>query len=57
VECAQLLNDASEVKLLKSVPEAAYGSMSETRDASQLTLEVPVKKPNVAVPVIEIFLK
>ena len=33
VEYAQLLNDASEVKLLRSVPEAAYGSMSEEREA------------------------
>ena len=57
VEYAQLLNDASEVKLLKRVPEAAYGSMSESRDANLLTLEVPVKKPNVTVPVIELFLR
>ena len=57
VEYAQLLNDASEVKLLRSVPEAAYGSMSEEREASTLTLELPVKKPDVTVAVIEIFLK
>ena len=57
VEYAQLLNDASEIKLLRSVPEAAYGSMSEEREASTLTLELPVKKPDVTVPVIEIFLK
>ena len=57
VEYAQLLNDASEIKLLKSVPEAAYGSMSESRDSSLLTLELPVKKPNATIPVIELFLK
>ncbi len=57
IEYAQLLNDASEVKLHKHVPEAEYGSMKETRDADLLTIEVPVKKPNVTVPVIEIFLK
>lgn len=57
VEYAQLLNDASEIKRLASVPEAAYGSMSEERESSLLTLELPVQKPNVTVPVIELFLK
>ena len=57
IEYAQLLNDASEVKMLSSVPEAAYGSMSEEREATLLTLELPVQKPNVTVPVIELFLK
>jgi len=56
-EYAQLLNDASEIKMLSSVPEAAYGSMSEEREAALLTLELPVQKPNVTVPVIELFLK
>ena len=56
VEYAQLLNDASEVKMLHSVPEAAYGSMTETREASLLTLELPVKKPAATIPVIELFL-
>ena len=57
VEYAQLLNDASEIKMLSRVPEAAYGSMTEEREATLLTLELPVKKPNVTVPVIELFLK
>ncbi len=57
VEYAQLLNDASEIKMLKRVPEASYGAMQESREASLLTLELPVKKPNVTVPVIELFLK
>lgn len=57
IEYAQLLNDASEVKMLQRVPEASYGSMSEERAATLLTLELPVKKPNVTVPVIELFLK
>jgi len=43
VEYAQLLNDASEIKIIKK--------------DSLLTLEIPVKKPNVEVPVIELFLK
>ena len=57
VEYAQLLHDASEVKMLDSIPEAAYGSMTEVREASLLTLELPVKKPAAAVPVIELFLR
>jgi alpha-L-fucosidase len=57
IEYAQLLNDASEIKMLRKVIEAEYGSLKETREANLLTLEIPVKKPNVAVPVIELFLK
>ncbi|MDR3708881.1 MAG: alpha-L-fucosidase [Capsulimonadaceae bacterium] len=57
IEYAQLLNDASEIKILRSVPEAAYGSMVEERSAATITLEIPVKKPDVTAPVIELFLK
>lgn len=57
VEYAQLLNDASEVKLTRRVPEAEYGAMKEQRPADLLTLELPVQKPNVVVPVVELFLK
>jgi alpha-L-fucosidase len=57
VEYAQLLNDASEIKMLKRIPEANYGAMQENREATLLTLELPIKKPDVTVPVIELFLK
>ena len=58
VEYAQLLNDASEVKMLRHVHEEAYGAGNASpRSPSLLTLELPVKKPDVAVPVIELFLK
>jgi len=57
IEYAQLLNDASEIKMLHNIPEASYGAMKEVRDAKTVTLELPVKKPNVTVPVIELFLK
>ncbi|MBC7288167.1 MAG: alpha-L-fucosidase [Armatimonadetes bacterium] len=54
VEYAQLLNDASELKMTRMTPhraeEAGYGP-------DTLTLELPVKKPPVTVPVIELFLK
>ncbi len=48
VEYAQLLNDGSEVKMIESDP-------GEGR--TTLTLELPVQKPNVTVPVIELYLK
>lgn len=57
VEYAQLLNDASEVKLLRTVPEASWNAGQENREATQLTVELPVQQPNVTVPVIELFLK
>ncbi|MEK7476647.1 MAG: alpha-L-fucosidase [Candidatus Coatesbacteria bacterium] len=57
VEYAQLLNDASEVKMLKRIPEESYGAMKANRKPSLLTLELPVRKPDVTVPVIELFMK
>ena len=60
VEYAQLLHDASEVRMLKRVPEESYGAMrSAKRKASLLTLELPVKQPaaGAPVPVVELFLK
>ncbi|HLK16902.1 MAG TPA: alpha-L-fucosidase [Fimbriimonadaceae bacterium] len=58
VKYAQLLNDASEVKILASVPEHGYGAGVEgqsKRDA--ITLELPIPGPNEPVPVVELFLK
>lgn len=55
IEYAQLLNDASEVKIIDIVPEyqaPADGNMQDT-----VVLQLPVEKPNVTVPVIELFLK
>ncbi len=49
VEYAQLLNDASEIRIVKSEDSAA--------PEGALTLELPVAKPNAVVPVIELFLK
>jgi alpha-L-fucosidase len=57
VEYAQLLNDASQIKMRVIDPSqhAQNTTMQGTKDA--LTLELPVQKPDVAVPVIELFLK
>lgn len=50
VEYAQLLHDASEIKFASKNWDVETGG--ET-----LTLELPVRKPDVVVPVIELFLK
>lgn len=55
VEYAQLLNDASEIKLLEQGKHNEW-SIAETA-SNTLTLELPVVKPDVVVPVIELFLK
>ena len=53
VEYAQLLNDGSEVAMA-SRPEWQGGNDVKH---NVLTLRLPVQKPNVTVPVIELFLK
>ena len=54
VEYAQLLNDASEVKMEAQPPHVlAY----EEERSETLIITLPVQKPNVTVPVIELFLK
>ena len=50
VEYAQLLHDASEVKLLERNP-------SGHEEEGLLTLELPVRKPEVTVPVVEMLLE
>lgn len=55
VEYAQLLNDASEI-LINSQEWTTQKVKKET-DGEVLLLELPVVKPNVTVPVIELFLK
>jgi len=55
VEYAQLLNDASEVKLL--APTRSTSHIEPDVPEGSLLLELPVRKPNVVVPVVELFLK
>lgn len=54
VEYAQLLNDASEIKL---GIDAWSANQIEGGGGGTLTLNLPQSKPEVAVPVIELFLK
>ncbi len=56
VEYAQLLHDGSEITWID--PHAKVDpNVGVSISAQTLTLELPVKKPQVTVPVIEIFLK
>jgi alpha-L-fucosidase len=55
VEYAQLLNDASEV-LMKGV-EPWQETFSGDHKKTGLALRLPIQKPDVTVPVIELFLK
>ncbi len=57
VEYAQLLNDASEIKMLEIDPHQQAQNITMSGSAGTLTLELPIQKPDVAVPVIELFLK
>jgi alpha-L-fucosidase len=57
VRYAQFLHDASEVKRRVIEPgEAAQNTKLAGLPAGTLTLELPVRRPDVAVPVIELFL-
>ncbi len=55
VEYAQLLHDASEVFVKE--PSKGGGNMDVPGSKNAVVLELPVRKPDVAVPVVEIFLK
>jgi alpha-L-fucosidase len=57
VAYAQLLNDASEIKMRVFDPDQAAQNTSIQGTRGTLTLELPVQKPDVTVPVIELFLK
>ncbi|UVJ39348.1 alpha-L-fucosidase [Arthrobacter sp. CJ23] len=58
VEYAQLLNDASEVFLKESDPnQQAHNTTPGAQPAGTLTIKLPVQRPDVAVPVLELFLK
>ncbi|MFH0988796.1 MAG: hypothetical protein V1799_02130 [bacterium] len=54
VKYAQLLHDASEVKMSLKKETTWIGDESKQGD---LVLKLPIHKPNVEIPVIELFLK
>lgn len=57
VEYAQLLNDASEIRRTENRADAEIDAMRPRHPEGLLTLTVPTRKPDVAVPVIELFLR
>jgi alpha-L-fucosidase len=58
VAYAQLLNDASEIRFSETDPnQAAQNTTPGGQPAGTVTLNLPIQPPNVAVPVVEIFLK
>ncbi len=57
VAYAQLLHDASEVKMHEAGPSGLYGAAPTSSEAGLLTLELPVRRPEVTVPVVELFLR
>lgn len=57
VSYAQLLHDASEIGMTGAVEGlGAQNTTPGSQPAGTLTLKLPVRQPNVAVPVIELFL-
>jgi alpha-L-fucosidase len=56
VAYAQFLHDGSEVHF-GAVGEASWSGMAGYTDQTPLAFQVPILKPDVVVPVIEIFLK
>jgi len=57
VEYAQLLNDASEVRMQEGSAGEVVGPVGSGEEAGLLTIRLPVQKPKVTVPVVELFLK
>ena len=56
VAYAQFLHDASEVRI-KTVKADPENNCNPEGEQSSLLLELPVRKPNVTVPTIELFLQ
>jgi alpha-L-fucosidase len=58
VEYAQLLNDASEIAISTTDPDApAHNVSMGGLPAGTLTLTLPIRQPAVMVPVVELYLK
>ena len=58
IEYAQLLNDASEIHYIEhSKDDGEVSTVKLTGSKGSVTLELPIQKPDVTVPVIELFLK
>ena len=56
IKYAQFLHDASEVKMRVQKPQV-HSNLQETVSADTIRFLVPVVKPNIEIPTIEIFLE
>lgn len=57
IEYAQLLNDGSEVLFRDADPMAVAQNTAMPEEEGSVILEVPIQRPDVMVPVIELFLR
>lgn len=59
IKYAQLLNDASEVRFneITKTTSNPHDHMTGHRELGSVVLELPVLKPDVTIPVVELFLK
>jgi alpha-L-fucosidase len=57
VEWAQLLNDGSEIKMRVIDPHQPAQNTTMSGKPGSLSLELPLQRPRVVIPVIELFLK
>ncbi len=62
VRYAQLLHDASEIRMIEQDPQDRFGQAGDNTRSGQdgdntLTLRLPVRKPDIPVPVVELMLK
>lgn len=57
VEYAQFLHDGSEILFREGDPNAVAQNTAMAEEAGTVILEVPFRRPEVMVPVIELFLK
>jgi alpha-L-fucosidase len=57
VAYAQLLHDASEVKMIEIDPDTKVWNTHMPGKPGELILELPIQKPDVVVPVVELYLK
>lgn len=57
VDYAQFLHDASEVRFHETFGTSEHNAMETRVPPGTLTLELPSRRPDVLVPVIELFLK
>jgi alpha-L-fucosidase len=57
VKYAQFLHDASELKILTEPEKMAHPDLNAPGGEGHLRLEIPVRHPDVEIPVIELLLK